>query len=299
MFLEFISCVIVAGGLKSGFGVSTVEVLTNERFKKLPNLPGNIDGSTMTLHNGTILICGGWGNKKSCLQLDRGVWNVHSVLKERRFCHSAITTETATFIFGGHYSNTTYEYLPKDSNTWLVGKTEIPGGFWKGCAIASRSEEEIWLIGGLENQRRILSFNTKHHTFQKLESSLNIERYEQRCAFIPNTNQIMITGGGSPSGSPGGEFASTEIFNTQTGNVKTASRMNFRRSEHGIGVIAINGKDSLVVFGGQNNRYEDHDSIEVYNVQKGIWEITNMKLEEPKMAFGFLSVKLNDIKTGL
>ena len=71
VFVLDTSCVIVAGGLKSGVGVSNVEVLTEElKLKKLPNLPGNIDGSSMALHNGTILICGGWGNKKTCSQLD-------------------------------------------------------------------------------------------------------------------------------------------------------------------------------------------------------------------------------------
>ena len=52
-----------------------------------------------------------------------------------------VTTQEATFIFGGGYSRTTYEYLPKDSIQWLIGKTEISG---RGCAIVVKSGQEIW-----------------------------------------------------------------------------------------------------------------------------------------------------------
>ena len=35
-----------------------------------------------------------------------------------------------------------------------MGKTEIPGGFNYGCAIAVKSEKEIWLIGGYGSEDR-------------------------------------------------------------------------------------------------------------------------------------------------
>ena len=41
----------------------------------------------------------------------------------------------------------------------------IPDGFWDGCAIAVKSEQEIWLIGGYETEKRILRFDVKNHTF--------------------------------------------------------------------------------------------------------------------------------------
>ena len=86
-------------------------------------------------------------------------------------------------------------YLPKDSTLLLMGKTEIPVGFLVGCAIAVKSDQEIWLIGGIQTEKRILSFNVKDHTFQELPSQLNVRRVEHSCAFIPNTNKVMITGG--------------------------------------------------------------------------------------------------------
>ena len=71
----------------------------------------------------------------------------------KRAWHSTVTTVTATFIFGGGYSDRTYEYLPKGSAKWLMGKTEIPGGFRSGCAIAVKEQQEIWLFGAYYTEK--------------------------------------------------------------------------------------------------------------------------------------------------
>ena len=191
LFLGRISGIIVAGGSRS----SVDFIIGDLGMKQLPTLPRNIEYSSMVAHDGTILLCGGWDNKQKCLQLDHGMWKEHSTLNMERAQHSAVTTQAATFVFGGWDSRTTYEYLPKDSTKWLMGKTEIPGGFEDGCAIAVKSGQEIWLIGGTWTQKRIISFHVESHTFQVLPFQLNIGRYDPRCAFIPNTNKIMITGG--------------------------------------------------------------------------------------------------------
>ena len=214
-----------------GCGKSSVEVLTGDLgTKQLPNLPFEIDGSSMVLHNGTILLCGGYDqtgrNMQKCLQLYHGTWKQHSTLSKRRQLHSVVTTQTASFLFGNGSlvrPGTTYEYLPKDSTTWLMGQTEIPGGLQGGCAIAVKSDQEIWLIGGKNTEYRILTFSVKDHTFQELPSQLNVGRWDHRCAFIPNTNKVMITGGYN------GPLDSTEILDTEDGSVTMASPMNFQK----------------------------------------------------------------------
>ena len=102
-FLERISGIIVAGGYDRGINrTSIVNFLSgNLGIKQLPYLPQGISGSSMVAHNGTILLCGGKNNEKKCLQLDHGTWKVHSILNVERAWHSAVTTQTATFIFGG------------------------------------------------------------------------------------------------------------------------------------------------------------------------------------------------------
>ena len=274
---ERISCTIVFGG----GGSTTVEVLIGDLgTKQLPNLPDEMEASSVLRHNGTMLFCGGFYN----FQLDHGTWKKHSSLNTTRVNHSAVTTQTATFLFGGNDSRTTYEYLPKDSTTWLIGKTEIPGGFERGCAIAVKSDQEIWLLGGRWTGKRILSFNVQDHTFQELPSQLNVERVGLRCAFIPNTKKVMITGGFNDS---------TEILDTEDGSVTMANPMNSKRTHHGIGVVTINGGRRLAVFGGYNGRSE-LDSVEIYN-QAERWETSNMKLKQPKCFFAFISVTLADV----
>ena len=224
LFIGNISCIIVAGGSANGNDILEVEVLLGELgTKKLPNLPMKINGSSMVFHNKTILLCGGsdshclkLNNKKKCLQLKNGNWDDHSILNEERVYHSTVATKTATFIFGGLNSRNTYEYLPKDATEWLMGKTEIPGGFAEGCAIVVKSEQEIWLVSGDTTGKRILSFNVNDHTFQEIPSQLNVERNEPKCAFIPNTNKVVITGGG---GDLIPDDNSTEILDTEDGSV--------------------------------------------------------------------------------
>ena len=99
--------------------------------------------------------------------------------------------------------------------------------------------------------KRILSFNVESHTFQVLPFQLNVGRRGHRCAFIPNTNKIMINGGYS-----GGTLDSTEILDTEDGSVTMTSPMNSKRCSHGMGIITVNGEDKVAVFGGHDGENE-------------------------------------------
>ena len=321
LFLGRISCIIIAGGQSTiPFGTRhmlqshcTVEVLMQDLGTiQLSTLPVRNHGSKMTINKGNILLCGGSQDVMKCIQFDHGTWKDHSTLNRIRTSHSAVATQTATFLFGGsNYdifineavygmglvpaikSRKSYEYLPTNSNTWLMGKNEIPRGFEYGFAIASKCGEKVWLIGGLETEKRILSFDTQEHTFQKLPSQLNQGRRCHRCAYIPNTNKIMITGGFY--GSVPNCYDSVEIFDTDDGSVTMASPMNEKRSGHGMGIVTINGEERLAVFGGASGSCTYLDSVELYNTQTEQWETTTIKMKEPKADFAFLEVKYGDI----
>ena len=57
-------------------------------------------------------------------------------------------------------------------------------------------------------------------------------RLEPRCAFIPNTNKIIITGGYD-----NGYLDATEILDIEDRKVTTAGPMNTKRDLHGMGVV--------------------------------------------------------------
>ena len=55
----------------------------------------------MVLHNESILLSGGVNIFQKCLQFDNGTWKQHSTFNRERADHSVVTTQTATFVFGG------------------------------------------------------------------------------------------------------------------------------------------------------------------------------------------------------
>ena len=193
---------LIVGGMLVGSGhesklVTSDIVSEDPNSKPLPNLPTRFEGYMLFMQNGNMFVCGGSGMRvKECLILKNGIWKKQSYMNEERYQASIATNMTATFMFGGFTSDqNTYEYLPYNSTKWKLGKTNIPGGFSFGNAITI-SEEYIWLIGGIDTPRRILAFNTKTHTFKELDSKLlNHGRYGHRCALIPGTKKIIVTGG--------------------------------------------------------------------------------------------------------
>ena len=291
------SCIIIAGG----WYMDSVDVLAKGlKNKRLPNLPSDFECTLMTKHNGAILAVGRRNQSEIgiCLQLDHGSWKDHSTLNKVRSLGQAITTDIATFIFGGvsdDYSTARlYEFLPKDSSKWQLGQNEIPGSFFiESCAISVNSRQEIWLIGGHNGpSQRILGFDVKNHTFRTLPSRLIVCRKAHKGIMIPGTNKIMITGGRdfhNPS------LDSTEIIDIDTGSVSFASPMNTPRSNHGIGIININDEDRVAVFGGTTAVGKVSKSVEIYNHHTKKWEKSEFNLTECKKDFGFLSVKLGDI----
>ena len=282
VLLERISCIIAGRYGHEGYQVEAM--IEDLVMKQLPILPIRFLVSSMVLHDEAILLLG----RQKCLQLNHGTWKKHSTLNQERLRHSAVTTKTGIFVFGGTLTRNTFEYLPKGSTTWHKGKKKIPGGFDGGCVIAVKSDQEIRLIGGIQTENRILSFNVKDHTFKELPFQLNIGRSGHNCAFIPNTKKVMITGGHSIAG----DFNSTEILDTEDGCVNMANPMNSERRCHGMGVLTINGEERVAVFGGfvvHNNI----DTIELYNAKTEKWETSDIKLNT--IIHGYLTVKLSDI----
>ena len=190
------SSLIVAGYNREKFSAEIIN--GDSKISKSINIPRSQEGCLMTQHNDSILLIGGRFERK-CFQLVKGQewsWKYHSTLNENRSGASVVSTSKTIFIFGGRgIFDSSFEYLAKDSPSWVLGKTKIPNGFCDGGAIVVKSEQEIWLIGGSTNYNRILCFNGNDHIFEELPLKLNFGRMDLRCAYIPGTNKVMITDG--------------------------------------------------------------------------------------------------------
>ena len=297
--------------------MTSVEVISgfargNIRLPKLPKEITKDDIIThcsMFIHDGSLMVCGGgvcmydsdYGKKEpwKCFQFKNGIWNEHSKLIRKRADSATVTTDKETFIFGGIQSMKTYEYLPKGSKKWKQGKpNQLPGGFLDGCAIEVKSKQEIWLIGGRRTPKSggwrfyiddmILAFDINSHTSRELPFKLIQKREYHACAFIPGTSKILVTGG--LSGLTLERESSCEIIDTENGTVEMASEMNYARCSHGIGIINLNGKESLVVFGGTQGYGGIYDSIELYNTKTKKWELyKDLELNVPRTKFGFVN----------
>ena len=180
------------------------------------------------------------------------------------------------------------------STNWKLGGTLIPGGFKDGCAITT-SEHEIWLIGGTNSfdESRILAFNTMNHTFEVLPIKLNQGRSKHQCILIPGTKSIIITGGYAYSKKV--NLDSTEILNIVTGNITMAAPMNFKRWLFGIGILNLENKDRVVVFGGMGQDYVSMNTVEIYIAENDTWQVIDIELQKENYQFGFLTIKNNTI----
>ena len=240
------------------------------------------------LHNNTLTNCNpgysGLNTSYTCYQLQNGKWKQLNTLNKNRYLGKGVSTDHATYIFGGYGSSKTYEYLPKTSHTWILGKNEIPIEFEDGCFVAL-SNEEIFLI----SNEQILKFDTSSETFTNVDTKLKQARRNFACSFIPGTHKIIIAGGQDE------EFDiidSTEILHVQDDGKIIATKanpMNLKKSDHGIGLLNIQGEERIAVIGG----YDDFgrlDGIETFNSKSGKWELSELKLTKTK--FGFASVSV-------
>ena len=78
--------IIIVGG-REYMQLTDVEVITPDLgIKKLPRLYNfqTFVSSSMVIHDGSILLCGGKCNQQKCLSFDHGTWKLHSTLNKPR-----------------------------------------------------------------------------------------------------------------------------------------------------------------------------------------------------------------------
>ena len=277
--------ILVVGGYDGNDLLTSVEVIGNKKCS-LPQLPFGIASqpSIILTNDNEILACGGSGkNKKQCLVLKEQKWEKHSDLNQIRLHASALTMPNGVYLFGGHGSQTTSEFLPNGSNTWQPGP-DIPDGHYRGCSVKI-SDFEILLIGGYDTRKRIIKLNTETNEWTTL-GELQEGIYAHAC--IVMKGKVIVSGGKKSNYD---YLTSTEVISL---NYPTSSRtvgnLNEARAYHGLAVAHVNNEPTLLAYGG-DSKYSYRDSIEIWNPDDETWTLaTDMKIREKKKNFGFLSV---------
>ena len=114
-FLVRISGLLIVGGYGNSSTVvlSSVEFISpatgNMKLARLKTAKGSL-----AKHDGTIVSCGGVKNFSSYPTFDHGKWKRNSVFTEERVYASAVSTDSATFIFGGRKNPNTFDYCRKE-----------------------------------------------------------------------------------------------------------------------------------------------------------------------------------------
>ena len=107
-------------------------------------------------------------------------------------------------------------------------------------------------------------------------------RFAHRCALIPGSNKLVITGGYDEYLTEPLKLEdqpirnSVEIISIEDGSLMhiVSNPMNVARYSHGIGVVTIDDEDRLAVFGGWGDRGIAED-LEVFNFQTQTWEVSD------------------------
>ena len=273
----------MVGGLDGNGHLKTSELIPNKCT--IPSLPKGISGqpSLILTNDDNIILCGGFRNEYECLEMKENNWMHHSDLIEKRELATSVTMAKGTFIFGGHESRNTWEWLPSGSSTWVQGGNIPDPGFFSGCGVPI-STNEILLIGGVVSTDRILKFNVETNEWTEMDEKLYPPNHGHSCLLFKNN--IIVSGGGV-----GTMIDSTLIMNKDSLTVSKTSNMNEKRRDHGLVVAHYNNQTTVLAIGGMSNGWKETASVEKWDPESEAWSLADdLTLSEAKYGFGALSV---------
>ena len=136
--------------------------------------------------------------------------------------------------------------------------------------------------------KRVLKFNTNTKEFTNLgDDVLNQGRAYHACTRFEE--KIFISGGYES----GNTLSTTEVIDlNDLTKAHTAGNLVQKRFGHGLVVVHVDNKPTVLAVGGgyYENGWKHLDSIEKWNPTTETWTMTSMKLSEPKLDFGILSL---------
>ena len=259
----------------------TSEVIPSQHDCKIPSIPNWIGGRgrhlVSMINNGKILACG-VGSK--CLALQNGKWNYHSEFDFHYDDDTLVSMPNGNYLF-----HCKWKWLPTGSTTWQKGeRTPVACGAEGSCGVQI-SDNELLLIGGFQNGRQILKFNTQTNKFETLTQKLQQGRIGAAC--IKFEDYVIVTGGLELEVE--NLLLSTELINLQTLTSVTNADMDMKEGRLGHSLVPVhyNNQKTVLAIGGKgpgpkgiNPRYKD--SIEIWHPANRTWTLaSDLKLSAP------------------
>ena len=188
----------------------------------------------------------------------------------------------------------TYEYLPNGSHSWNLG--HLPRwedfDFWYSFGLAI-SASELLVMGGqnpsdtqnsFEPRRKIMKFNVDDNTWTHF-GNLRVGRRSANAVLF--NNRIIINGG--RINHELASLRSTEILTLQKTelqhiyfvDIKDGGNSAFSRlGQLCMGLVNVENKTKLIIFGGEN-------PIEEWNDETESWHISNLSPPSVQSNFGY------------
>ena len=247
----------------------------------IPPLPKQMFRPTLLLTSENKLMCIDGSGTKECYVLKNGIWLIHSSLQEKRFGSATVQMPNGIYVLGGIFNNQTSEFLPLNSNQWIEGpKSEIFKKNYEfrpyGNALKLNNEEFVFT-----SENMIFKYNVKTNSSNHFELQ---ERIFVGRASVLFHGKLMLTGGKIWTSNKFEYSAETILVDLKNGQSKHVGKLNIPRAMHQMNIILMGKRRKIVVFGGHDN--EGHlDSIEIFNENNQIWEISNLKLNQERSNF--------------
>ena len=279
--------VLVTGGFGAG-GESGVTLTSAELYDSATGIwssTGSLavrrrDHTATLLHNGKVLVAGGFGADSTISALDSaelfdptaGAWGAVGNLAVARYLHTATQLSNGkVLVTGGGGTATATKAL---ASTELFDPT---AGTWKvtGSPSASRREHTATLLpdgkvlvtggGGAANTLASAELYDPANGVWKATGSLAAGRYLHTATLLPN-GKLLAAGGGSAANT----LASAELYDPATGIWRATGSLAEGRQLH-TATLLPNGK---VLVAGGGSAANAHASAELYDPATGTWKAT-------------------------